>query len=198
MLTAIVLAAGMSRRMGGENKLLLPFGGKTMFETTLDRILASGVGQVIVIVGYQADMIRTLLVDYPVKVVYNPDYATGMTTSIQAGIREAPSSTAGYMICLADMPLIGPEIYRTLIGVFFEKNRTEERVIVQPFFENTPGNPVIFSAFYKKELLALDFPEGCKPVVQANRAFVMRAEVGTDAVLLDADTPEAFKKMTAP
>jgi molybdenum cofactor cytidylyltransferase len=198
MLTAIILAAGMSRRMSGKNKLLLPFGDKTMLETTLDHVLESGLEEMVVVVGHEADRIRSLLNDYPVKVVSNPGYAAGMTTSIQAGLREASDRTEGFMICLSDMPLIEAEIYRRLAGVFFEEIKREQRVIVQPFYENTPGNPVIFSAFYKNELLALDFPEGCKPVVQANREYVIRVNVATGAVLRDADTPEAFERLAFP
>lgn len=178
--------------MGNENKLLLPFGDKTMLETTLDHILASGVAEVVVVVGHEAEEIRAVLQNRAVKVIFNPGYATGMTSSIQAGIGEASPDSEGFMICLSDMPLIQAATYRALADVFFEKKRKDERVIVQPLFENTPGNPVIFSSFYKNELLALDFPEGCKPVVQANREFVMRVNTDTDAVLRDADTPEAF------
>lgn len=185
----------MSQRMGGENKLLLPFDGKTMLETTLDHILASGTKEIIVVTGYESDKIREVLRNYPVKVVHNPRYAAGMTSSIQAGIRSASHGTDGFMICLSDMPLIAPEIYRNLATVFTEKRQTEERTIVQPFFENTAGNPVIFSSFYKNELLALDYPEGCKPVVQANRQFVVRVDTGTDAILQDADTPRDFEKI---
>lgn len=195
MLTVIVLAAGMSRRMGGENKLLLPFDGKTMLETTLDHILAAGAGEVVVVAGHEADRIRSILGNRPVTVVFNPDYATGMTTSIQAGVRAASAQAEGFMICLSDMPLIQAETYRALAGIFFEKKKTEERVIVQPFIENTPGNPVIFSAFYKNDILALDFSEGCKPIVQAHRALVIQVNVATDAVLRDADTVEAFEEM---
>lgn len=197
MLTAIVLAAGMSRRMGGENKLLLPFGDQTMLETTLGNILASGVEEVVVVAGHEAERISALLQNRPVKVTFNADYANGMTTSIQAGIRAASPDTEGFMICLSDMPLIRAATYRTLADAFFQNKRTDERVIVQPFFENMSGNPVIFSAFYKNDLLALDFPEGCKPVVQANREFVTRVNTDTDAVLRDADTPAAFEAIKA-
>lgn len=195
MITAIVLAAGMSRRMEGENKLLLPFGDKTMLETTLGHILASGVEEVMVVVGHESEKIRGLLGKYPVKVILNPGYAKGMTSSVQAGIRAASPDSDGFMICLSDMPLIDASTYGRLADVFLEKKQTEERAIVQPFFENTPGNPVIFSAFYKNDLLALDHPEGCKPVVQANRGFVAQVKVGTDAVLRDADTREAYQSL---
>lgn len=197
MISAIVLAAGMSRRMG-ENKLLRAFAGKTMLETTLDHILASGVEEVVVVLGHDADRLRPLLQGRAVKTVFNPDYATGMTASIQAGIRAAAAESEGFMICLSDMPLIQPDIYRALLSVFSEKKRLEARVIVQPFFENTAGNPVIFSAVFKNELLALDFPEGCKPVVQANRHAVVLVETPDPAVLRDADTPEDFEALFRP
>jgi molybdenum cofactor cytidylyltransferase len=193
MLTAIVLAAGMSRRMEGENKLLLSFGDKTMLETTLDQILASGVGEAVVVTGHEAGRVQEVLKNQPVKIAFNPDFSTGMTTSIQAGIRAASSETQGFMICLSDMPLIDSAIYRQLAEVFFEKIKTEQRVIVQPVFENTPGNPVIFSAVFRNEILALEHPEGCKPVVQANREFVVRVPVSSDSILRDADTLADFQ-----
>lgn len=195
MLTAIVLAAGMSRRMEGENKLLLPFGDKTMLETTLDQILASDVGEVVVVTGHEVERVREVLKNRAVKTAFNPDFTAGMTSSIQTGVRVASPETEGFMICLSDMPLIDSAIYRQLAGVFFEKIKTEQRVIIQPAFENTPGNPVIFSAFFKNEILALEHPEGCKPVVQANREFVMRVPVSNDAILRDADTRADFEKV---
>lgn len=194
MISAIVLAAGMSRRMG-ENKLLRGFSGKTMLEATLDHILASGVEEVVVVLGHDADRLRPLLQDRPVKTVFNPDYATGMTASIQAGIRAAAPAADGFMICLSDMPLIGSETYRLIQAVFSEKTQLEKRLIVQPAFENTAGNPVIFSAVFKNELLALEFPEGCKPVVQHNRDCLVRVETRDNAVLRDADTPEDFESL---
>ena len=195
MISAIVLAAGMSRRMEGENKLLLPFGDKTMLETTLGQILASGVGEVVVVTGHEAEQVQGILKNRPVKITFNPDFSTGMTTSIQAGIRAASPEIQGFMICLSDMPLIDSAIYRQLAEVFFEKIKTAPRVIVQLVFENTPGNPVIFSAVFKNEILALEHPEGCKPIVQANREFVVRVSVSSDSILRDADTLADFEKV---
>ena len=195
MLTAIVLAAGMSRRMEGENKLLLPFNDKTMLETTLDQILASGAGEVVVVLGHEGERVQEVLKNRPIKTVFNLDFASGMTSSIQAGIRAESPETQGFMICLSDMPLIDSAIYRQLADVFFEKIKTAQQVIVQPVFENTPGNPVIFSAVFKNEILALEHPEGCKPVVQANRESVVRVPVSSDSILRDADTLEDFEKV---
>ena len=192
MITAIVLAAGMSRRMG-ENKLLLPFEGKTMLEATLDRILAARPGELLLVSGHEAERIRPALGSRPVKVVFNPDFSSGMTTSIQTGIRAAAQGSGGFMICLADMPLIEPAVYQLLIQAFHENASTTPRLIVQPEYCGQPGNPVIFSGIFREALLALDFPEGAKPLVQANRDCLLRIPVDTDAILRDADTPEAYE-----
>ena len=196
LLTIIVLAAGLSRRMGDKNKLLLPVKGKSMLETTLDNILAAGVGEEILLVtGHESDRIRPLLAGRSVREIFNPDYTLGMTSSIQAGVRAASSGVAGYMICLADMPLIEPDIYRSIARLFSETHAVEPRTILQPVFESTPGNPVVLSAFYRAEILALDFPEGCKPIVQANREFVVQATLASDSILRDVDTDEAWENL---
>lgn len=181
--------------MEGENKLLLPFGDKTMLETTLDQILAAGVGEVVVVTGHEATRVQVFLQNRPLKTVFNPDFADGMTTSIQTGIRAASSETQGFMICLSDMPLIGSAVYRQLADVFLEKIKTEQRVIVRPVFGGALGNPVVFSAFFKNEILELDYPEGCKPVAQANGDWLLRVPVTTIAVLRDADTTAAFEAL---
>jgi molybdenum cofactor cytidylyltransferase len=101
MLTAIVLAAGMSERMAGENKLLLPFGDKTMLETTLGQILAASVGEVAVVTGHEAERVQVFLKNRRVKTVLNSDFAIGMTSSIQAGVRAA-SPVSNFYFCFHD------------------------------------------------------------------------------------------------
>src|SRR6516164_9618091 len=104
MIASIVLAAGTSSRMESGNKMLLPLNNKTVLETTLDNILADGPGEVIVVLGKDADKIMTRIDRLPVRIVYNPDYKKGLTTSIQKGVSVATAK--GYMICLGDMVLI--------------------------------------------------------------------------------------------
>ncbi|NUO03703.1 MAG: nucleotidyltransferase family protein, partial [Saprospiraceae bacterium] len=148
-----------------------------------------------VVVGHEAERVQPFLANLPVNIIFNPEYATGMTTSIQAGIRAASSDTDGFMICLSDMPLIETTTYCTLIGAFDEKKKTDKAVIVQPVFEDTPGNPVIFSAWYKNEILALTFTEGCKPIVQKNSKHLHRIALPTQSILMDADTEAAYSAL---
>ena len=191
MLSIILLAAGMSRRMGTANKLLLPFGRTTVLETTLEELQCAHIGEVLVITGHEADSVEKVL--KMVKTIKNPHFSQGLTGSIQTGIAQTAPAAKGFMICLADMPLIRAAEYRLLAGVFAERLSTDPLAIVQPRFQGQPGNPVLFSAHYRSALLALGTPDGAKPLVQAHATHRYFTDMPTDAVLLDADTPEAYQ-----
>ena len=206
MLSAIVLAAGLSNRMGNENKLLLSFQGKTILETTISNILEAGIGEVIVVVGHEAEKVKAVLKNYPLSIIENLDYQKGMTTSIQAGIRSTQNSkpkthNAGYMICLSDMVLIEPYEYQLLAQQFLL--RADEKAIIQPVFKGKRGNPVIFSSFYKNAILetedtdgtSRDNREGCRSVVQAHKKHVKLVEMPTNHVLQDIDFKEDYERI---
>jgi molybdenum cofactor cytidylyltransferase len=205
MITSIVLAAGMSRRMGEANKMLLPFRDSTIFETTLSNISKADIGKIVVVVGYESKKIKNVLESTPlsifnkIEVIENKAYEKGMTTSIKAGIRSIripnPKSETHFMICLSDMPLISPEEYRFMATQFSTILKEDEQAIVVPFFKGEKGNPVIFSAFYKNELLNLEDTEGGKTILQKYKNHVYKIEMPTDAVLLDADTPEDYLRL---
>jgi molybdenum cofactor cytidylyltransferase len=217
MLSVIVLAAGLSNRMGDKNKLLLPFQGKTILETTIYNILEADIGDVIVVVGHEAEKVKNVLENYPlpkesgctISIVHNFDYQKGMTTSIQTGIC-APQpqrgdgenqNTEGYMICLSDMVLIEPYEYQLLAQQFLLS--TDEKVIIQPVFKEKRGNPVIFSSFYKNAILettdtdgtSRDNREGCRSVVQAHKKHVKWVEMPTNHVLQDVDFKEDYERI---
>src|SRR5690349_21645261 len=116
MVTAIVLAAGSSQRMGNVNKLLLPYKDKRIIETTLENIIAAKMNKVIVVTGYEAEKIKTAIQHLPVDIIHNDDFLKGMTTTIQRGIEHAKEG--GYMICLADMFMITSNEYALLIKAF--------------------------------------------------------------------------------
>lgn len=194
-LSIIVLAAGLSRRMGVENKLLLPLGDKTIVETTIENILAANIGQVIVVVGHESQKLKTLLEKYPLSIIENPDYEQGMTTSIKAGIRAAQENTEGYMICLSDMILIEPNEYQFLAKSFLEALKIDEKAIIQPIFQEKRGNPVIFSTFYKNAILETTDTEGCRSVVQAYKNSVKLVEMTTNHILQDIDFREDYENL---
>jgi molybdenum cofactor cytidylyltransferase len=201
MLTVIVLAAGLSSRMGAQNKLRLPFGENTILQTTLFNIIEANLGEILVIVGHERELIENDLEPFKdeIKIVFNEHFENGMTTSIQAGVKNSDENmehpdkggTEGYMICLSDMPLLQPIDYQRISNFYLEKKDTHYP-IVQPVFEQQKGNPVIFHPSYKKDILNLTYMEGCKPIVQANKENVHLIEMPNDAILLDADTAEAY------
>lgn len=192
-ISAIVLAAGLSSRMGAVNKLFLPFGKQTVLEITLEQIGAAGLPEILVVAGHEQERVRDLLQNTLYKLVENPDYRQGMSSSIKAGVTAARPDTAGFMICLADMPLINGAEYRRLAEALKNALEADPKAIVQPRFGEQTGNPVLFSAHYRAALLALEFPEGARPIVQVNRDHIVPVSMPTDAVLLDADTPEAYQ-----
>ncbi|MEO6221320.1 MAG: nucleotidyltransferase family protein, partial [Ginsengibacter sp.] len=122
MISAIVLAAGLSTRMGSENKLLLPFNGKPVIVTVIENIIHSGIEERIVVTGRDAGLVSDLLKSLPVKIIYNDAFKKGMTATIQKGVSVANGE--GYMICLGDMPFITSGEYKQL-SVFFKKQRQE-------------------------------------------------------------------------
>ena len=116
MLSAIVLAAGLSKRMGNNNKMLLPFKGKPVIASTVENILAAGMDEVIAVTGFEHEKIQTALQGLPVRLIHNPYFEKGMTSSVQKGVAHAAGD--GYMICLGDMTQITPDEYTLLKNKF--------------------------------------------------------------------------------
>ena len=151
---AILLAAGLSRRMGTQNKLLLPFQRSTIVQTTVENLLQSIASRIIVVVGHEYQKIRQVLNGYDLTIAYNEEYKKGQVGSIKKGLScfENDMSTS-FFIALADMPLITADHYDLLIARFLNVN-SKNRSILRPISKyGVPGNPVLFDASFKQELL---------------------------------------------
>ena len=184
--SAIVLAAGRSRRMGPENKLLLPINGKPMIHRVIASVQASLAHEVIVVASQM-----TTIVHPGVQVVMNLHPESGMTSSIQLGIRACTSGTAGYMICLGDMPLIPTEVYNCLIEAF-DQQVSREQILV-PTFGGQRGNPILFSKDFKQKMLTHTEPDGCRHIVRDHRDCVVNVPIDNSSIQRDFDTPEDLK-----
>lgn len=150
MISAIVLAAGESTRMGGQNKLLLPFGESTLLETLVDSVCASQAGETIVVLGHQAEQVRAKLKGRNTRLVENADYQEGMSSSIRAGLTAASASATGAMICLSDQPFMATSDFDELIGSFM--TMVDKQILV-PLHQGRRGNPVLFSMRYREEVM---------------------------------------------
>jgi molybdenum cofactor cytidylyltransferase len=188
---AIVLAAGRSTRMGPENKLLADIGGRPMVRRVVETALASKARPVLVVTGHQADEVAAALAGCNVTLVPNPDYATGLASSLKAGVRAVPGACDGALILLGDMPRIA----RGHIDMSIEAFAAALDAIVVPVHEGRQGNPVIWPRRTFPELLQLDGDAGAKRLIAAHREQVREIESVTDEIFGDVDTPEELARM---
>jgi len=184
--------------MGSQNKLLLEFKGRPLVTHVVETILAARPGEVIVVLGYEAERVRSVLRDHPVAFVLNNRFSEGMTTSIHAGVRAAREDTIGYMICLADLPLIESWEFEELVKVFHRANRADERHIIVPYHDRQRGNPVMFPVHYKQAILSQQGSTGCRGLIEQNRELVVEVEMETNHVLVDVDTPSEWSLVQQP
>jgi len=193
MISAIVPAAGLSSRMG-QNKLLMPFGDKSLIEHAVDTLKASDVDEIVVVLGHEADQVRSRLERRRVNFVHNPDYREGLSTSVRTGMSAVAKGADAIMIYLADQPLIQPDEISRLIQAFAEAKRAGKSIVV-PFFENRRGNPVILDASYRAMVLDIVGDVGCRRIIRRYPEQVFAVQMQTDHVVRDVDTLEDFLKV---
>ena len=190
-IAAVVLAGGRSTRYGTRNKLLEPLEGVPLVVRTVRAALASSAASVIVVTGHEADAVRAAVAGLDVRVVHNPDFADGLSTSLRTGLGAVPDDADGAVVALGDMPRIEARHLDRLIAAFSPK---EGRGIVVPVHLGKRGNPVLFARAYFKELLAIEGDTGARHIIAASASEVAEVDLATDAIFLDIDTPEALAR----
>jgi len=195
MISAVLLAAGSSSRMMGKNKLLLRLKDKLIFEHTIESILASNAGEVIVVMGHQANEISQIIKrnNYPVETVVNHAYEEGMTSSIKTGVNRVSPTAEGIMICLADMPFIQMDHYNLLIDEFYRVKKINTEPILIPYFDTNRGNPAIFSQTYQSRILEHEKISGCNGLIRDYPDNVFKITLDSNMITLDIDTPEDYQ-----
>jgi CTP:molybdopterin cytidylyltransferase MocA len=189
MISAILLAAGESKRMGAF-KQLLPFEGKPFVLCAVDNLLDGGADEIIVVTGHRQSDVRAALRDRAVRFIHNADYKLGMSESIKRGVEAVSQRAEAIMIALADQPQIGAAVIRRLIEVW----KRDRPPILVPTFEGRNGHPVIFDIGLKNEILSIDPREGLREVVERHRREVLRVEADAE-VLMDFDSPEDYRRI---
>ena len=195
MISAIILAAGESRRMGVQNKLLLQIDSEVLIRKFVKSVSNSLVDAVLVVVGFEAEKIKAVLHDQSVKFVENPSYEEGMTTSIQSGVKASSNESTGLMICLADMPFAETSDLNRLIQAFNDYQSTESSLIIVPVFQGKRGNPVLFSGVFRDKILTHK-GDGCRENVRQFPHYVKEVSMENDNLLRDIDTPEDYMFVT--
>lgn len=188
--TAIVLAAGQSKRMGQENKLLSPFKGRPMLSHVVDTLCASTVNDILVVTGHEHDRVEALFPAGPkVRCAHNPDYRRGMSTSLRRGIALVPQETDAALVCLGDMPEITAFVIDAVVGAY---DRSAVRLIYIPTYRGQRGNPVLIDRRFFTELHDISGDIGARDLIRAYPGQVREVPVNDPAILRDIDTQEAL------
>jgi molybdenum cofactor cytidylyltransferase len=191
MIAAIVLAAGLSRRMG-QAKLLMPVGGRAIIRYVVESVLAGGVDSVWVVTGPDVEPIEAALAGFEVQIVVNPAPEEGQAGSVRAGIAALPPSVDAVLIALGDQPLLAPSIIPALLAA----RRASPKLIVAPRYRDGQGNPVLFKREIFPELLRLTGDQGARPIIQKEPARVEWVELDLP-MPPDVDTPDDYERIRA-
>lgn len=187
--SAIVLAAGLSRRMGERNKLLAEVDGAPMLARVVDALLASSVADIVVVTGHEAERVRGALGNRELRFAHNPDFAEGLASSVRTGIAAIAEKADAALICLGDMPWVRAEHIDALLAA---SDPAGGGAICVPSFDRKRGNPVLWPARYFPELSALRGDAGARALLDAHTEQVRLVPIADAAVTLDVDTPEAL------
>jgi molybdenum cofactor cytidylyltransferase len=188
----VILAAGQSRRMGPQNKLLATINGKPMLRHTAEQALASKATGVFAVTGHEQEKIMPLLQEMGITAFHNPDYAEGLSSSLKTGFRALGDKFDGILVCLGDMPLVTADLFNALIDAF---DMEEGRAIIVPTYKGKRGNPVLIASSFKPDILAITGDIGAKSLIADNELLVFTVDAGKDSIFADIDTPDALSNL---
>jgi molybdenum cofactor cytidylyltransferase len=186
---AVVLAAGLSSRMGS-HKLLAEVEGRPLVRRAVEAALASAADPVVVVTGNRGDAVRAALAELKVDFIDSPDFAKGLSESLKRGINALPEDCDGALVLLADMPDVSAALIDKLIAAF---DPQEERAICVPARHGRRGNPVLWARRFFPEIAALEGDVGAKALLTAYDELVCEVEAADDGPLIDIDTVEALE-----
>ena len=191
MIPAIILAAGRSARFraaGGEeaSKLVAEFQGRAIVRRVAEEALASFARPVIVVTGHAREEVEAALEGLPVTLAFNPDFASGLASSLKTGLAAAPDA-AGAVVLLGDMPKIRAGTIDALLEAF---QKTPSALAVAPTYASQRGNPVLLSRALFSRVKNLEGDEGARRLLAAAEpAGIVEVPFADDSVTLDIDTP---------
>ena len=191
MIYGIILAAGEGKRMG-KVKLTLPLGDKQLIEWVLQAVKLVPLDKYFLVVRPEDREIIKIGKRWRAEIILNPEYKSGMSTSIRKALYRIPSEDLeGFFILLGDQPLINPSIlYKMLLA--FTPGKKE---MVVPFYKDRQGNPVFFDGYWKDELMKLSGDVGGRVLIKAHPERIKRFKISDESILLDIDREEDYEKI---
>ena len=191
----VLLAAGCSKRWPDGPKLLAQFGGRSFLRRACEALAGSRVQESVVVLGADADRLEPECRGLGVRVVHNPDFAKGQSTSLRIGVEAAPSSVTGFLLTVADQPLLEANHLDRLI----ETGERTHRITCVSSGDSSGhprGAPAWFPARLRSDLLRIDGDRGARALLAASTEDLARVELPEEA-LFDADRPEDLERLMA-
>jgi len=189
---AVVLAAGESKRMGSPKQLIDICGDKAI-RVVVRKALSVGFKEVVVVLGYMHEIISRYLKDIGgIRVVVNPRYYEGMSTSLAEGVRSLRPGLDAFMVILCDQPFISIDTMKRIVEAYYEHGG--EHLMVFPTYMGSRGNPALISSRLSHEVLGLKGDVGARALLDRYRDRVLYVEVDDPGVVLDIDTREDLER----
>jgi len=190
-IAALILAAGQSKRMGQDNKLLLPYDGGSLLSHLLDQVKQAGIRDIFVVTGHQKNQVEQEISRYDVTPVHNDFYQEGISTSVKRGIAALPKEIDGVMIMLGDMPNISADILNRIIAAY---HSAPGQTIIIPTYNGKRGNPILWDRGFFSDFKRLDGDMGAKTLLGDYPEYITEVDAGSEAIFLDIDTLDAYQR----
>jgi molybdenum cofactor cytidylyltransferase len=190
--SAVILAAGTSTRMG-RAKQLLPLGGTTVLAQTIENVCSAGLDEIILVLGASAEAIRRQLPQSLIaclKVVVNHAYGQGMASSLCEGLSRVDPRSDAALIILGDQPFIQPQTLHRIMDGY----RGARAQIVIPSYQGNRGNPVLLDRSVFSEVMALEGDTGCRAIFPNHLSAILKVEVEDPGILLDIDSQDDYER----
>ena len=193
MISAILLAAGQSKRTQGQNKLLKKYKKKYLINHILNTLVKSKVNNIFLVLGFQNLKVRKIIIkSKKIKCIYNKKYKSGLSSSIQTGLKKISKKNIGFLIVHADMPLVSKRIINVLCSAVKNKNKE----IFVPVYKKKLGNPLAFKYSMIKFLKKIKGDNGAKKIIKTNKSKIKLIKVNSKSILIDFDQLQDFPSAT--
>jgi CTP:molybdopterin cytidylyltransferase MocA len=191
-ISAIILAAGYSRRMGAL-KPILKLGDKTLLERAIRLFRDSGIEDVIVVVGHRSKELIPIVDECKARAVMNEQFERGMFSSVQAGVKALSPDSHAFFVLPTDIPLVRPETIKAILAAY---HRGKSKMVF-PVFLGKRGHPPLIDACYRNEILSYSGEKGLRAVFRNHEYESVQVEVADEMILFDLDTPAEYEACRA-
>jgi CTP:molybdopterin cytidylyltransferase MocA len=188
--SAVILAAGLSSRMG-DFKPLLPLGDTTMVEAAINLFKANQISDIVVVTGHNFRQLSPVVKKAGALPVFNPNYSSGMLSSIQKGIKNIRPEHSGFFLLPVDIPAIRPSTINSMIRQF---QKTKDEIIL-PCFDDTPGHPPLIPSCLKNNILNLANDATLRDVLLSPENHRIPLKVYDRGILMDADDKKGYERI---